>query len=451
MKKSAFILVLLTVLSFGYGQTTFEKIFCETQYDWGHSVKQTLDGGYIVTGTSDYNLMLSKIDANGDTTWIREYGSAFGEEGYEVIQTDDGDYVFLSHTVWHDWNDPYEDIFLIKTNSIGDIIWTKNYGGVFNDIAKSFYKTSDSGYVIVGTTYSYGNVESDVYIIKTNSIGDVLWSKTISTVNNESGKFIQQTNDGGYIILAENQSDNYLIKTDNFGDTIWTKYFDISAYQVIQSSDTGFVIVGSRNSDLCLIKTDFTGNIIWTKTYYRPDIDFGKSIYQTSDEGYIIVGSSDIPNIGSEYSNVYLVKTNSLGDTLWTRNFGGQYMDFGECVQQTQDNGFIFVGRTVNFGASGFDVYLIKTNSQGLITGIEDKISKPNSILIYPNPTKNKINIETDIDYEKVEIYNNSGMKILSTPNKSIDISRQINGIYLVKFIDRKCNIIMTKLIVKQE
>jgi hypothetical protein len=451
MRKLTFISVLLAIVFFAYSQETFEKNFGESQFDFGHSVKQTFDGGYIITGTAGYSIMLTKTNINGDVLWTKEYGTEFGQEGYEVHQTSDSDYVFLSHTIFIDWGDDPEEIFLIKTNSIGDTLWTKSYGGDSGDAAESFQPTTDNGYIIAGTTNSFGNGGSDVYLIKTDFNGNTLWTKTFGTANNEIGKFVRQTNDNGYIILAANQSGNYLIKTDSLGDTIWTKYYDISAYQVIQSSDTGFVIVGSRNSDLCLIKTNFNGDILWTKIYYRPEIDLGKSIYQTSDEGYVIVGSSDIPNIGSEYSNVYLVKTNSIGDTMWTRNFGSQYMDFGESVQQTQDNGFIFVGRTVNFGASGFDVYLVKTNTQGQISGIEDKMSELNTILIFPNPTKNKINIEIGIEFEKIEIYNISGVKILSTSNKSIDFSEHINGIYFLRIIDRKGNTIITKLIVKQE
>jgi hypothetical protein len=450
MKRQVLLSILLAIVAMGYSQTGFEIHFGDTQWDWGRSAKQTLDGGYVVTGTSGYQLMLAKITASGAVEWVQKHGSAYGEEGLEVIETNEGEFVMLSNTEWRDWGDPYTDIFLVKTTISGDFVWARNYGGPYNDRAESFCKTRDGGYAILGFIATSEN-SGELHIVKTDGEGVVEWIKLLETGDNDYGRYIQQAVDGGYILLVQRQYDYFLIKTDSAGGIIWTKPYDISANQVIQSNDTCFMIVGAQNSDLCIIKTDFDGNILWTKTIYRPDMDYGRSINQTSDGGYIIAGSCDLPHSGSPYRNVYLVKTNSDGDTLWTRSFGGEYMDFGESVQETRDQGFIVAGTTVNFGASGFDVYVIKTDSQGLITGIEERITESGSTLVYPNPTKDRITIESETGFEKVEIYNIFGTKVLTTVNNIIDLSSLTNGAYVIKIIGIKGIPITIKRIVKQK
>ncbi len=448
MKKQFFLSILMAVVAIGYSQSGFEIHFGDTQWDWGRAVKQTPDDGYVVTGISGSQLMLARITEGGTVEWVQKYGSAYGEEGLEVIETNEGEFVMLSNTEWREWGDPYTDIFLVKTTATGNFVWAKNYGGPYHDRAESFCKTRDGGYAIMGFIASTEN-DGDLHIIKTDGEGDVEWTKPLVTGDINHGRYIQQTVDGGYILLAQRQYDHFLIKTDSTGAKIWTKPYDISANQVIQSNDNCFVIVGAQNSDLCIIKTDFDGNVLWTKTINRPDMDYGSSISHTSDGGYIIAGSCDLPDSGSPYRNIYLVRTNSDGDTLWSRSFGGEYMDFGESVQETRDQGFIIVGRTVNFGASGFDVYVIKTDSQGLITGTEDRITESGSIRIYPNPTKDRITIDIETAFEKVEIFNIFGTKVLTTSGQSIDLSNLTSGAYMMKISGRNGIPITSKRIVK--
>lgn len=135
-------------------------------------------------------------------------------------------------------------------------------------------------------------------------------------------------------------------------------------WSVQQTSDGGYIIIGETESlgagqkDVYFIKTDSHGNTIWTRTYGGEDGDSGHSIQQTSDEGYIIVGSTY--SYGSGSIDVYLIKTDENGDTLWTKTCGGADWDFGFSVQLTSDGGYIVVGKTISFGAGSFDVYLLK-------------------------------------------------------------------------------------------
>jgi hypothetical protein len=217
------------------------------------------------------------------------------------------------------------------------------------------------GYIIAGYTNSFGAGNSDVYLIKTNSAGDTLWTRTYGGGEDDVGYSVQQTTDGGYVIAGY---------TNSFG---------------------------AGNSDVYLIKTDASGDTLWTRTYGSNNNDYGYSVQQTEDGGYVIAGYTRF------YSDVYLIKTDSLGGTLWTRTYGGVDNDYGYSVQQTTDVGYVIVGLTESFGAGYSDVYLIKTDPDGIV-GISD--NKPPSLELprswalsqnYPNPFNPSTTVAFDI------------------------------------------------------
>ena len=166
---------------------------------------------------------------------------------------------------------------------------------------------------------------------------NTLWTIMFGGIGNEYGSSVQQTIDGGYIVVGNKYSfgsgypDVWLIKTNDLGDTLWTKTFGGSDHDegcsVQQTTDGGYIIVGTTKSfgasgfDIWLIKTDFSGDTLWTKTIGGPSSDFGYSVQQTLDTGYIISGTTY--SFGAGRWDIWLIKTDALGDTLWTKTFGG--------------------------------------------------------------------------------------------------------------------------------
>jgi len=324
-------------------------------------------------------------DPNGDSVAIRfDWGDEDTSNWSSWIAS--GDLVSMTHS-WTTSDTYYikaqvKDISGVTSNwsSSHQIIiipgWT--YGGSGVDRGSSVQQTSDGGYIIAGRTYSFGAGMEDVYLIKTDANGNEVWYKTYGENEWAGGYSVQQTSDGGYIIAGWTWSfgaddDAYLIKTDANGNTVWTKTFGGSdqdvGYSVQQTSDGGYIIAGWTDSfgagmlDVYLIKTDANGNTVWTKTFGGSEWEEGNSVQQTSDGGYIIAGYTE--SFGAGESDVYLIKTNANGDTIWTKTYGGTNDDEGYSVQQTSDGGYIIASGTNSFGAGESDVYLIKTDANG--------------------------------------------------------------------------------------
>jgi len=239
----------------------------------GESGQQTSDGGYIIVGNTSSapgEIYLIKTDANGNQTWIKTFGGTSGDvEGYSVEQTSDNGYIIAGYTEFN------HDVYLIKTDVNGNQTWTQNFGGTDFDYGNSVRQTSDGGYIIVGCTYSFDVGGGDMYLIKTDANGNQTWTQNFGGTSFECGYSVQQTTDGGYIVAGSTTSygtggDVYLIKTSINGNDVWTKTFGGTSgevgFSVQQTVDGGYIITGSTSSfgagesDVYLIKTDANGN-----------------------------------------------------------------------------------------------------------------------------------------------------------------------------------------------
>lgn len=255
-------------------------------------------------------------------------------------------------------------------------MWTKTYGGIASDYGYSVQQTVDGGYIITGSTFSYGAGNEDIWLIKTDVDGDTLWTRTYGGVSSDEAYAVQQTADGGYIIAGYTYSIGsggmYLVKTDSLGDSIWTRPYPgpqngAKGKSVQQTSDGGYVMVGYadffQNMDVGLVKTDSTGHPLLWLYYGGPYGDYGNAVRQTIDSGYVIVGTTfSFGPYTPDQSNVWLIKTNSFGDTLWTKTYGGASHETGESVQQTGDGGYIIAGTVMS---GDYNCYLVKTDTHG--------------------------------------------------------------------------------------
>ena len=446
------VIILMVVSTFSLFGNVFEKTFGGIYEDYGHSVQQTTDGGYIIVGESElsgvFEGYLIKTDSIGNEEWSRDFGGAAADGGYSVQLTTDGGYIITGYT--NSQGAGNTDIWLIKTDSTGNGEWNKTFGGTDEDKGNSVQQTADGGYIITGYTYSYGGGGRNVWLIKTDSSGTEEWNKNFGGTDWDESFLVKQTADSGYIIAGYTYSygagnaDVWLIKTDSTGIEEWNKTFGgteaDAGYSVHQTTDGGYMVTGYTESygvgwwaNVWLIKTDSIGNEEWNKTFGGTDIDKGYSFQQTTDGGYVITGNTK--SYGAGGYDVWLVKTDSIGNEEWNKTFGGIADDFGSSVQQTTDGGYIITGHTASYGAGETDVWLIKTDENGNSTGIEvEELIVVNCELYqnYPNP----FNPETAISFTipkiqnvKLSVYNSNGQLIEELINEKLS-----SGSYSVLF-----------------
>jgi hypothetical protein len=325
------------------------------------------------------------LQAQGEIEWSKTYGGVELEEARCVQQTSDGGFIFTGRT--RSFGVGKESVWLVKTNASGDTLWTRTYGGDAKDRGMSVQQTTDGGYVIAARTESFSVGEWDYWLIKTDVDGDIIWTKTYGGIANDGVECVRQTADGGYILAGGTKSfgagdeDFWLIKTDSSGDTLWTRTyggkFGDSAESVKQTPDGGYILTGGTHSfgngsegtgNIWLIKTNSFGDTLWTKTYGDSLNNYGIYVNLTSDGGYILTGSTESPDINN--TDCWIIKTNSTGDTLWTKIYGGPGEDQGRCVQQTDDGGYVIAAWYSSQIAVGddniwLDYWILKCDADG--------------------------------------------------------------------------------------
>ena len=265
---------------------------------------------------------------------------------------------------------------------IASSYFDKNFGGSESDLGESLIETSDGGFLLAGTTESFGARGIDLWLIKTDAEFNMQWNKTYGGEENEMGGYVIETVDGGYALVGSTSSygsgevDLWLIKLESNGIVQWSQNYGGAgterASSAIQTLDGGFVIVGTQypsssgNFDFLITKTDSNGVEQWSRSYGDIYWDEATSVIQTDDKGFLIAGWKYTLSSGhGANTDFWLVKTNSEGDIEWSNAYGGSGMDQASCVVQTHDGGYAVFGFSNSYGLKQYDYLLIKINDKG--------------------------------------------------------------------------------------
>jgi len=341
---------------------TWAKTYGGNEYDEAHSIQQTSDGGYIIAGVSNSEILIIKIDAYGNVLWQQTHAG----EANSIISSSDGGYIIAGQI--YPSGIPIGDIGILKLKSNGDIEWNQHYG-IYGGIANDVKQCSDGGYIIVGSG------ADDIYVIKTYASGNLEWGKNYGGSDRDIGYSILQTDDG-FIIAGETISTGkvnpeiWIFKIDSSGNIIWEKNFGgsgyNSAYCIRQSLDGGFIAAGKKSSaagdaDIWIAKLKSNGDLDWEKTYGSSYDEIAYSIQQTSDGGFIVSG--EIKTSAGD-TDFLILKLNNNGDLVWQKIYGGSGDDVARSIQQTADGGYIVAGLTTT-DAGDTDFWVLKLDANG--------------------------------------------------------------------------------------
>jgi len=458
MKTLSVLFLFFFFTFFGSAQITFQRTYPDFGR-YGCSVIQTIDGGYAVCGCRVYSsdpIFLMKTDVFGDSLWIKFYeGSIMGYD-HAFHQTPDGGFIICGIRD--------QNILLIRTDIKGDTVWEKILGAGYGNAVDI---TPDDGFIIAAEK----NLKS--VLIKTDSLGTIQWSKTFSFPNTLGpGSYSTPTNlicsyDGNFYMTGHCHEDSittmfqdsYLLKTSFLGDSLWTKIylstppFVSEINSLAQLPDNGFILAGvcwhgqfSITSYYgLLIRTNSMGEQLWKKLTYDSTSQFNSVISNSSGDFFITGGNYNEINF-QESGILEHFKMN--GDSSWIRHYKttNNYLN---SVSSCSDGGFIMCG----YDYDNFGIFLVKTDSTGSANpyGIEEQ-KYPDGISVFPNPTSGLISIKSEFKIDSYELFSVTGISILKEGILNdrhlftMDLGGIPSSIYFLKVFSEK-GVIVKKII----
>jgi len=344
------------------GDVKWQKALGDDGDDQARSVLQSPDGGFVLAGGIHFggygyypdDFWLCKLDRDGNVVWQEFQGDVHPhyhseESAYSVCQTSDGGYIAAGQRNIHYEEEPRSFRFnILKINSGGQSEWQKFYGSPGkDDKARSIQETSDGGYIVAGSTKSFGVDREELWILKLDSQGRIEWEKAYGGQEDEYAESIQQTSDGGYVVAGV---------TNSFG---------------------------AGGHDFWILKLNPEGLVEWEYTYGGPDGDYAHEIHQTKDRGYVVIGGTR--SFGEGEMDFWVLKLNSRGGIKWERAYGGREYDSGFSVRQTNEKGYIAAGATESFGEGNKDVFVLKLGPGGEISDVCRKYMNKTRAQVFPS------------------------------------------------------------------
>lgn len=378
MKKSQIIFLLCLLTSIAYGGNTWHTIYGEP----GWSQKPTglipqSDGSMLIAGTTfspeadSGDICLLKINASGDTVWTKTYGGHGIETTCQVVTLTDSTFLILANT--SSFGNGSLDFWLLKVNSTGDTLWSKTFGGINDEKPTQLMVAPDGSILILGNTRSYGGGYENIWLTKANASGTALWTKYYSngTCNSEPKMILLP--DGSLKILTvtgtcgSGSESLWLLNINASGETMWTSvvYSGQSAKAIALTTqpDGSTLVLGTTDGQTLLAKVDANKNILWTKYYGRAYNDNPVTMLVQPDSSMVIAGIAPTGLAGTE--QLWLIKTNATGDTLWTKVYGQPFGTYPVQTYRQPDGSIIILGRTRKSDSSSQETWFLKINQFG--------------------------------------------------------------------------------------
>lgn len=377
-------LMSVSVLASAQPGQVWHHTFGGTGWDEGRTIDPATNGGYVVAGSTtsfgngDRDFYLVRIDEQGNELWHRTYGGA-GDEGYEWVEVQrasDGGYFLAGET--DSYGAGSYDFYAVKTDSGGNVQWTRTYGGSSIERPRDAIQLKDGGYVIVGYSTTFCSGYADFYVVRTDPAGNPLWTRNYGGSGIEDAHSVVEAPDHGLLIagyttsFGSGEADIYLVRTDMYGNVLWTHTYGgasdetIREYVRIRHVPGGYVLAtftdsfGAGRRDAYLLRIDYNGNLLWSQTFGSPEMDDARDVIPTTDGGFLLGGYSYAHDPMGDY---YLVKTDGAGNQVWSLCFGSPETDWVYSVQEARDGGYLAVGKTASGSHGGWDMSVFRIES----------------------------------------------------------------------------------------
>jgi hypothetical protein len=436
--------------------------------DNAEEIQATSDGGYIVIGSTSSNswgntdAYLLKVDSLCNYQWSKALGGNNNDWGYSIKQTFDKGYIIAVTS--NSYGNGGYDAVLMKRDSLGNYEWTKVYGGIDWDFAYSVVQTYDSGYVFCGETYNNTNGFSDVYIVKTNPLGDTLWTRTYGGTLIDKGNSVIETSDSNIVVAGISNSltdstDIYVLKLTANGTLIWDSVYNQTKYEsaasIIEANNGDYIVNGtttsfspSEDKDYYLMRLNDNGQVLWAYNYGNPSIpkdEEALAIYEDVSGNLINVGYTKAYGAGG--SDAYLFYLSSSGGWLGiSPTYGGTNDEVFNGFAIGTNGNFCMAGSTNSYGNGLDDIFLVRVDTIYAfqdtsivkyfdVTPLNVSMVK-NDVLefnFYPNPVQDYLFIEIP-ELRTEENYVWSLFNVVGEKVTDINISSGVTSILLAKY-----------------
>ena len=425
------------------------------------------DGGFLIGGSTksfgygSSDMLAIKIDHNANIEWMNAYGWPHHDVCRSVVEVNDG-YIIMGDA-W-DWGHILLDMFIIKTDLSGNLLWHKYYGTDAQDFGFDIKLTNQGDLLLLGYTRGI-DPAGDLLLIKIDQEGNELWRNNYGSQYDDYGFELEIRDDNTILLVGSkagfyhdvasatyynvHDADILLISVDNNGDEIWRHVYGGDSHDfgnsVFSIGDEIFIggstqSQGNGSFDMYLSKTDSQGNILWSNTFGGEEYEYANSICMNTEGNIYVLGSSK--SYGKDGSaDIYLVKTNNNGDEIWNLSLGGSFLDIGKEVIPTPDGGALILGNTNSFGNGGTDILLIKVSKDGVVENILSNGGEPyyGKLQLYPNPISEygyfKSISSNQIPELFLEVISISGQVLntytINAPDYQFSINNLSSGVYI--------------------
>ena len=368
-------------------QTTFGGV----NGDYGSDIIECQDGGYaIIGGTMSFgagetDAIIVRTDANGNELWNHTYGSEGSDSAIAIIECSSGGFAFTGYS--RNGTEGRHNLWLVRTDASGDMLWERLYGGVDNDQGFALIEVSTGGFAVIGITRSFGSVDPrtlirtfDIWLLRTDSQGYLLWNRTYGGTADDIGHSVLEAPDGGFAFSGEFNSsyqsigagpliqyhpDAFIIRTNANGEALWNHTYGGEANDfsraLIQLDDGSFALSGFTNTDAdapydgLFVRTNSSGHSVFEAVHGSVKDDFFQTIIPCDSNGFALAGYTYI----FDSADLWLIRTDTQGTPVWTRIYGGLDDDLIRAGVRSED-GFVLTGYTFSFGAGSRDIWLLK-------------------------------------------------------------------------------------------